>query len=207
MLSIGCDRPKTHTSIINDEQDYYLNPLNQYLKTRRSNRAQLKDKSYERLVLNRDEFATNYLFSTKGLDLSTIFTELDTRYKGCNYTVGKFVEYNDTRVTKIPTDAPAPILEDLIANCGLPLEYTNKIASALQDASALISSRRVEHNIQYELFIDYEFPDWKMIKITFNIDVDFTQIRDEFKEPVYRAISSKLPDHILENIIIKFDSL
>lgn len=200
-----CDRSEIYTYIIYDEHDYYSNPLNQYLKTRRPNHIQLKDEIYERPVSNLDESVTNHPSQNITIvNRSDLVNELDTR-QGCNYTVCKFVEFNDTKITKVPTDAQTSIPEDLIEDCGLPLEYTNKITAALQYASLLISNRRVKHNLEYELCIDYEFPDWKMIKITFNVDL--VDIRDEFEESVYRAISSRLPDHILKNIIIEFDSL
>ena len=86
----------------------------------------------------------------------------------------------------------ASVLVDLVASCDLPLGHANKIAAALQGASTLISNKGVKYDVQPELFTDPEFPDWKLIKITFRIDTDFEHIREEFYEPVFKAISSRL---------------
>ena len=110
---------------------------------------------------------------------------------------------------KASEDAGEPtahVLENLARDCRLPLKYASKIRTALEDASRFISDRGVKCSILHELFTDPEFPDWKMIKVTFKTDVESSHIHDELKDQIYEIISSTLDDHILENIIIKFDS-
>ncbi len=104
------------------------------------------------------------------------------------------------------SEPTAHVLENLADDCGLPREYASKIRDSLEDASRFISDKGAKYSILHELFTDPEFPDWKMIKVTFKIDTESSHAaHDELKDQIYEIVSSKLTDHILENIIIKFD--
>lgn len=112
-----------------------------------------------------------------------------------------------TKTRKSTGGAATPVLENLVADCGLPSEYVPKIATALKKASQFIDSRGINHDVQHELFVDPEFPDWKMVKVTFRMDAALSHIYDYLKNPVYEIVSSELPDDAMENMIVKFDRL
>lgn len=99
------------------------------------------------------------------------------------------------------------IMNKLMLDCGLPIKYASEIETALQDVSQFLLEQKIANKIKPESFIDPEFPEWKMLKISIEIDADLIDIYEKFKEPIYGIFNSKLTEQVIENLMIKFEKL
>ena len=100
-----------------------------------------------------------------------------------------------------------PELNNLMLDCELSIKYTSKIEKTIENVSQFMDNEKITGKVTPELFIDPEFPNWKMLKINIKINADLVDIYEKFKEPIYEIFNSNLPEEVIEKLMIKFERM
>lgn len=93
-----------------------------------------------------------------------------------------------------------------IDESGMPDDTADLLIGAISKISDLLKSKNLQHRILTELFVDYEYPEWKKIKLRIIVHKDLSYLYDNVKYPIYDLVDNIIPPELSDKILIKLES-
>lgn len=97
-------------------------------------------------------------------------------------------------------------IHSFIEEFKMPKNTPNLLIEVMTKISDLLNSKNLQHTIMPELFVDYEYPEWKKIKLRVIVSKDLNYLYDNIKYPIYDLVDNSLPSELNDNILIKIES-
>lgn len=88
----------------------------------------------------------------------------------------------------------------------MPENTSELIMNLITKISDFLKSKNLQCKIIPELFVDYEYPEWKKIKLRIIVSKDLAYLYNNVKYPVYDLVDSILSSELNDSILIKLES-